>query len=132
MKATVDILDDLLLVEKMESGLMKLHKEDVEALKFIHEVVETFSAHARHCEVVLQVESEDDSRTGARALRDGDRVSVDKFKVRPRPSTPSCPYRSLTPFHSTPLLSSLSSLSLSPHSPLSLLAPDRPSDAELH
>ncbi len=45
--ATVDILNDLLTFEKMDSGIMTLHKEDVKVLPLLLETTQIFVAQVR-------------------------------------------------------------------------------------
>ena len=52
---TVDILNDLLTFEKMEAGLMDLHKSDVNVFSFIESCVGIFYSPARNKNITLEV-----------------------------------------------------------------------------
>jgi signal transduction histidine kinase/CheY-like chemotaxis protein len=51
----IDILNDLLCFEKLESGILELHKTNEPILPFIQGCVNMFSAQARECEVSLEL-----------------------------------------------------------------------------
>ena len=53
--AAVSILDDLLCYEKLDSGILELHKEEVIIAPFLGECVSMFSAQARECDVTMSV-----------------------------------------------------------------------------
>ena len=52
---TVSILDDLLCYEKLDSGILELHKEEVFIAPFLGDCVSMFSAQARECGVIMSV-----------------------------------------------------------------------------
>ena len=60
--AAVDILNDLLCYEKLESGILELHKENILVEPFLSECVSMFSAQARESNVSLLVVTENESR----------------------------------------------------------------------
>ena len=51
----VSILDDLLCYEKLNSGILELHKEEVFIAPFLGDCVSMFSAQARECSVTMSV-----------------------------------------------------------------------------
>ena len=81
LKNVVDILDDLLLSEKMESGLMQLHKEKVPILLMVKEVVDMFAPQSRRDQLIINVETHNNTVLGALSLQDSDVVDADRFKL---------------------------------------------------
>jgi hypothetical protein len=80
----VEILNDLLTFEKMESGILELHKEAVPALGLVRECIAMFAVHARSKEIeVVPVFDIPGTGLGAglRALSDTDIVQLDRFKM---------------------------------------------------
>ena len=78
---------DLLTFEKLDSGILDLHRQDVPALQFLAETVNIFSAQAKQHEVGLDLVlgPEDVPRgrgAGALPLLFSDTCSIDRFKVR--------------------------------------------------
>ena len=53
----VEILNDLLCFDKLEGGLLKLHKQNVPILRFVNETCGTVSGQARERGITLVVES---------------------------------------------------------------------------
>ena len=51
--AAVDILNDLLCYEKLESGILELHKEEFNVGEYLRDRVNMFCAQARECGVTL-------------------------------------------------------------------------------
>ena len=56
--AAVDILNDLLCYEKLESGILELHKENIVIEPFLKDCLSMFSAHAKECGVELSISTE--------------------------------------------------------------------------
>ena len=91
--AAVDILNDLLCYEKLDSGILTLHKENILILPFLNDCVSMFSAQARECGVTMSsVPNVRDVETGAvvdtnnyttlpLSLQPHDTIFVDKFKM---------------------------------------------------
>ena len=98
----VEILNDLLCFDKLEGGLLKVHKQNVPILRFVNETCRTVAGQARERGITLVVESThtDDSpafvdeleslRTKYNILRPGEEVSLlhaadtclfDRFKM---------------------------------------------------
>ena len=82
----VDILNDLLSFEKLESGILDLHRENISALKFMKEGIVMFSAQAKEKGVMLDLVSTVDEKTlewypNAIPLRSNDEFSCDRFKM---------------------------------------------------
>jgi two-component system, sensor histidine kinase len=95
-KAAVDILNDLLCYEKLESGILELHKENIIVDSFLKNCVSMFSAHARECGVTMtmttNVVTDNDTHRDLETHRDyghvtsvslqpHDRIFADKFKM---------------------------------------------------
>jgi signal transduction histidine kinase/CheY-like chemotaxis protein len=89
-KIAVEILDDLLCFDKLESGILELHKHDVAVTPFINDCVNMFVSQAREAGVSISITSEDPSLSPlhqgrgsdvSEALREGDTVCMDKFKM---------------------------------------------------
>ncbi len=87
--AAVDILNDLLSFDKMESGILELHTEEVAGLPFVKESIAMFTVHARSKGIAIVTDfasdSDEESKGEAQAqawpLTDVDMISLDKFKV---------------------------------------------------
>ena len=82
----VDILNDLLSFEKLESGILVLHRENIAVIKFMKEGIVMFSAQAKEKGVMLDLLSTIDEGTmkkypKARFLRENDEFSCDRFKM---------------------------------------------------
>jgi signal transduction histidine kinase len=82
----VDILNDLLSFEKLESGILELHRQDVPAVQFISECVLIFNPQAREKGVSLDLLLTVDDATlveypGAVPLLYNDQFSCDRFKL---------------------------------------------------
>ena len=75
--AAVDILNDLLCYEKLESGILKLHKEDVAVSTFLQDSVSMFAAQARECGVTMSIIPSDKGEF----VSSNDSIFVDKFKM---------------------------------------------------
>lgn len=54
-KTAVDILNDLLCFDMMESGILELHKQEVAVLPFLYDNIKLFSSQARGNGVDLAV-----------------------------------------------------------------------------
>ena len=86
---SVDILNDLLSFEKMESGILELHLESVAGLPFVKESIAMFTVHARSKGITIVgsfcgYEGDDGGSRGSRgsrSLRSHDMINLDKFKV---------------------------------------------------
>jgi signal transduction histidine kinase len=93
--AAVDILNDLLCYEKLESGILELHKEYIVIQPFLRDCVSMFSVQARECDVTMSIlttakegmETEvgdapsDDDQQLPMSLRPEDSIFADKFKM---------------------------------------------------
>ncbi len=88
---TVDILNDLLGFEKMESGQMTLHASSEPALPFVNDCLAMFIVHARSKGINLVTDYSGDcdggagvcvgGSSGTRAVEESDLIDIDKFKV---------------------------------------------------
>jgi CheY-like chemotaxis protein len=89
--AAVDILNDLLCYEKLESGILELHKENIVVNSFLNNCVTMFSAQARECGVTMTMitdatdrdtdVTQDDSYILSTSLLPTDSIFADKFKM---------------------------------------------------
>lgn len=95
--AALDILNDLLCFEKLESGILDLHKQDVLIVPFIRECVSMFAVQAKESGVRVSVLSLSDSPHDDRsqilsiagnvkkmnfvAVDDSDAIKIDRFKM---------------------------------------------------
>jgi two-component system, sensor histidine kinase len=91
--AAVDILNNLLCYEKLESGILELHKEIVIVEPFLKDCVTMFSAQARECGVTMTMVTDsadrdieatpdgDDDNLLSESLLPTDSIFADKFKM---------------------------------------------------
>lgn len=86
--AAVDILNDLLCYEKLDSGILELHKENISVLEFLRDRVGMFSLQARECGVALRMNM---GPTGTAADVTSPTDSI------PSPSPSPCPTSSSSP-----------------------------------
>jgi signal transduction histidine kinase len=100
----LDTLNDLLTFEKLDSGILDLHKEELGAAEFVTDCVRMFGAQAKAKKVTLEVKElsvdqhldrnqhlDQDQEAGggpshsrrapALPLRSHDMISLDKFKI---------------------------------------------------
>ena len=95
-KTTLDILNDLLCFDKMESGILVVHKHDVPVLSFISDCVSMFSAQAREGGVTISFSNNEGEDTVGRVISENrspspslsisslierDTVFMDRFKM---------------------------------------------------
>lgn len=59
--AALDILNDLLCFEKLESGILDLHKQEVQVMPFLQDCMNMFAVQAKECAVTMTVDTEFDS-----------------------------------------------------------------------
>ena len=88
--AAVDILNDLLCYEKLESGILELHKENIVVEPFLKNCISMFSVQAKECGVKITVLTsatvEDNTRHPENTyifspISPQDSVFADKFKM---------------------------------------------------
>ena len=88
----MDILNDLLCFDKMEGGILILHKHEVPALPLITDCVGIFSAQSREADVAISVINGGGGACGGdpalrfdnianSCLLDSDTVFVDRYKM---------------------------------------------------
>ena len=83
-RTTLDILNDLLCFDKMESGILVAHKHEVPALSFISDCVDMFSAQAREANVTVTFANSGGVSSlshGTSPLLGDDTVIIDRFKM---------------------------------------------------
>ena len=79
---TVDILNDLLSFEKLESGIMTLHKSDVHVQSFVEGTVDIFYATGRSKNVTIKIDFSANPLVPLSKPVDAiDLISIDKFKI---------------------------------------------------
>ena len=74
-RTAVDILNDLLCFDKMESGILEVHKLDVPVISFLADSVGMFSAQAREGHVAISI------LTGANDAPDPKHLTDDEFRA---------------------------------------------------
>ena len=88
--AALDILNELLLFDKLETGALMLHKQNVPVCELVEDSLKMFSAQAREKRIELLITNNDETVTTViesdrcetqLALYDTDGVFVDKNKV---------------------------------------------------
>ena len=83
-RTTLDILNDLLCFDKMESGILVVHKLEVPVLSFITDCLSMFSPQAREGGVNMlftNFTNAVDSTNISSSLMDGDTIFIDRFKM---------------------------------------------------
>jgi signal transduction histidine kinase len=80
-RTALDILNDLLCFDKLENGVLVLHKQEEPVLPFIFDCVAMFSSQARECGVNLSITTPDLRNHVDTALLPTDMVVMDKFKM---------------------------------------------------
>jgi signal transduction histidine kinase len=88
-EAAIDILNDLLCFEKIESGILELHKEEITIQPYLSECLSMFKVQARECGVTMDIDTgvsdtqhPADIDNLSQPLKPDETVSIDKFKVR--------------------------------------------------
>lgn len=91
-EAAIDILNDLLCYEKIESSILVLHKEEITVQPYLFDCLSMFNVQARECGVTMcihtgvtdaQCQADRDSECQVTLpLQPYDTVLIDKFKVR--------------------------------------------------
>ena len=85
-RTAVDILNDLLCFDKMESGILEVHKLDVPVMSFLADSVGMFSVQAREGNVAISIltgasEALDLKHLTHLPLLEDDIVFIDRFKM---------------------------------------------------
>ena len=81
LTTSVDILNDLLTFEKIQSGIMEVHKNDVNVMAFVQDCCGIFKAQARAKDITMHVLFSDVAVVGSSDIEDTDLVRFDKFKI---------------------------------------------------
>jgi signal transduction histidine kinase len=91
-EAAIDILNDLLCYEKIESGILVLHKEEVTVQPYLFDCLSIFAVQAKECSITMHIDLgvtdaqyQADRESGCQVmlpLQPYDTVFIDKFKVR--------------------------------------------------
>ena len=88
--AALDILNEMLLFDKLESGALILHKQDVHVSELVKDSIKIFAAQAREKSIELLISNNEETmldpvtsskRKASMVLYASDQVSVDKTKV---------------------------------------------------
>lgn len=81
-KSAVEILNDLLCFDKLESGILEMHKLDVSVIPFITNCVNMFSSQAKEAGIdISYITGSLDVTQEQGALLESDTVFMDKFKM---------------------------------------------------
>jgi signal transduction histidine kinase len=80
-RTALDILNDLLCFDKLENGVLVLHRQEEPVLPFISNCVAMFSSQARECGVNLSIMNSDLQNHVDFALKATDMAMMDKFKM---------------------------------------------------
>ena len=82
-RTAVQILDDLLCFDKLESGILEIHKHEVPVMPFISECVSMFTSQAMEAGVTMSVIAPERDLHGESLtpILEGDTVYMDKFKM---------------------------------------------------
>ena len=82
-RTAVQILDDLLCFDKLESGILEMHKHEVPVTPFISECVSMFTSQAKEAGVTMSVIAPQKDLHGESLtpILEGDTVYMDKFKM---------------------------------------------------
>ena len=86
-RIAVEILNDLLCFDKLESGILELHKHEVPVQSFIADCVNMFGSQAREAGVTITNNSlikngqNNSTRCASNGWLEGDTVLMDKFKM---------------------------------------------------
>jgi signal transduction histidine kinase len=80
-RTALDILNDLLCFDKLENGVLVLHKQEEPVLPFISNCVAMFSSQARECGVSLSITNPDLRNHVDSTLTVTDMAMMDKFKM---------------------------------------------------
>ena len=82
-RTAVQILDDLLCFDKLESGILELHKHEVPVIPFITDCVSMFTSQAKEGGVTMSMIAPHKDLHGESltAILEGDTVYMDKFKM---------------------------------------------------
>ena len=78
---SVDILNDLLTFDKLQSGVMQIHVTDINVKSFVQDCCSIFMAQARGDNIRLSVLFADDSVAGSTPITAQDMVRCDNFKT---------------------------------------------------
>lgn len=80
-RTSIEILNDLLCFDKLESGMLELNKHDFKILSFLSDSVNMFTSQAKEVGVSMSlVLGEEDDPNNTHVL-DSDTISMDKFKM---------------------------------------------------
>ena len=82
-RTAVQILDDLLCFDKLESGILEIHKHEVPVISFITDCVSMFTSQAKEAGVTMSLifSQEDVHDESLTSILEGDTVYIDKFKM---------------------------------------------------
>ena len=80
-RTSIEILNDLLCFDKLESGMLELNKHDVKILSFLTDSVNMFTSQAKELGVSLSIMLGERNDPNATRVLDTDTISMDKFKM---------------------------------------------------
>ena len=82
-RTAVQILDDLLCFDKLESGILEIHKHEVPVMPFVTDCVSMFTSQAIEAGVTMSLITPQRDLHGESLtlIQEGDTVFMDKFKM---------------------------------------------------
>ena len=82
-RTAVQILDDLLCFDKLESGILEIHKHEVLVMPFMTDCVSMFASQAKEAGVTMSLVTPQRDLHGESLtlIQEGDTVFMDKFKM---------------------------------------------------
>jgi signal transduction histidine kinase len=80
-RASIEILNDLLCFDKLESGMLELNKHDFKILSFLSDSVNMFTSQAKEVGVSMSIILGERHDSYDTRVLDSDMISMDKFKM---------------------------------------------------
>ena len=80
-RTSIEILNDLLCFDKVESGMLELNKHDFKVLSFLSDSVNMFTSQAKEMGVSMAIILGERHDPYATRVLDSDTISMDKFKM---------------------------------------------------
>ena len=80
-RTSIEILNDLLCFDKLESGMLELNKQDFKILSFLSDSVKMFTSQAKEVGVSMSIILGERHDAYATRVLDSDTISMDKFKM---------------------------------------------------
>jgi signal transduction histidine kinase len=80
-RTSIEILNDLLCFDKLESGMLELNKQDFKILSFLSDSVNMFTSQSKEVGVSMSIILGERHNHYATRVLDSDTISMDKFKM---------------------------------------------------